>query len=111
MLGISNLYSHEAIGRYIYIHVQVWNICRKPLIQRDKYKGVHDLYYNSNNDMRYICVLRKENDEQGSNLANQVCHWKDEMISVEINIKITGNGCTFANGKQNKNDPNLRLTA
>ena len=45
-------------------------------------------------DMRCICVLRKENDEQGSNLANQACHWKDEMISVEIDIKITGNGCT-----------------
>ena len=44
--------------------------------------------------MRCICVLRKENDEQGSNLANQACHWKDEMISVEIDIKITGNGCT-----------------
>ena len=45
-------------------------------------------------DMRYICMLRKENDEQGSNLANQACHWKDEMISVEIDIKITENGCT-----------------
>ena len=33
-------------------------------------------------------------DEQGINLANQVSHWKDEMISVEIDIKITGNGCT-----------------
>ena len=45
-------------------------------------------------DMQCICVLRKGNDEQGSNLANQVCHRKDEMISVEIDIKITGNGCT-----------------
>ena len=45
-------------------------------------------------DMRCICVLRKENDEHGSNLTNQACHWKDEMISVEIDIKITGNGCT-----------------
>ena len=45
-------------------------------------------------DMRCICVLRKEEDEQGSNLANQACHWKDGMISVEIDIKITGNGCT-----------------
>ena len=41
----------------------------------------------------YACSGRK-NDEQGSNLANQACHWKDEMISVEIDIKITGNGCT-----------------
>ena len=45
-------------------------------------------------DMQCICVLRKENDEHGSNLANQACHWKDEMIWVEIDIKITGNGCT-----------------
>ena len=44
--------------------------------------------------MQCLCVLRKENDEQGINLANQVCLWKDEMISVEIDIKITGNGCT-----------------
>ena len=44
--------------------------------------------------MRCICVLREENDEHGSNLANQACHWKDEMISVEIDIKITGNRCT-----------------
>ena len=36
----------------------------------------------------------EEKDEQGSKLANQVCHWKDEMISVEIDIKITGKGCT-----------------
>ena len=45
-------------------------------------------------DMQCICVLRKKNDEQGSNLANQACHWKDEMISVKIDIKITGNGGT-----------------
>ena len=44
--------------------------------------------------MRCICVLRKEKDEHGSNLANQACHWKDEMISVEIDIKITEIGCT-----------------
>ena len=51
------------------------------------------------NDMRdvvcdaYACSGRKKY-EQGSNLANQACHWKYEMISVEIDIKITGNGCT-----------------
>ena len=44
--------------------------------------------------MRCICVLRTGKDEQGINLENQVCHWKDEMISVEIDIKITGIGCT-----------------
>ena len=45
-------------------------------------------------DMQCICVLRKEKDEPGINLANQVCRWKDEMISVEIDIKIIGIGCT-----------------
>ena len=44
--------------------------------------------------MRCICVLQNKKDEEGINLVNQVCHWKDEMISVEIDIKITGNGCT-----------------
>ena len=32
--------------------------------------------------------------EPGLNFANQVCRWKDEMILVEIDIKITGIGCT-----------------
>ena len=45
-------------------------------------------------DMQCICVLRKGNNDQCINLANQVCRWKDEMISVEIDMKITGNGCT-----------------
>ena len=36
----------------------------------------------------------RKNDEQSINLANQVCRWKDEMISVEIDIRITGIGCT-----------------
>ena len=45
-------------------------------------------------DMQCICVLQKRNNEQGINLANQVCRWKDEMISVEIDIKISGNRCT-----------------
>ena len=44
--------------------------------------------------MQCICVLQKEKIDQGINLANQVCRWKDEMISVEIDIKITGIGCT-----------------
>ena len=41
-----------------------------------------------------ICVLRKEKIESGLNLENQECRWKDELISVEIDIKITGIGCT-----------------
>ena len=44
--------------------------------------------------MQCICVLWKEKIEPGINLANQVCRWKDEMISVEIDMKITGIGCT-----------------
>ena len=39
-------------------------------------------------------MLRKEKIEPGLNLANQECRWKDELISVEIDIKITGIGCT-----------------
>ena len=39
-------------------------------------------------------MLRKGKIDQGINLANQVCHWKDEMILVKIGIKITGIGCT-----------------
>ena len=48
----------------------------------------------------------EKKDEQGSNLANQVCHWKYEMISVEIDIKITGNGCTVCKwqAKQERHD-------
>ena len=32
--------------------------------------------------------------EPGLNLEIQVCHMKDEVISVEIDIKNTGIGCT-----------------
>ena len=45
-------------------------------------------------DMQCICMLRKGKIEPGLNLANQECRWKDELISVEIDIKITGIGCT-----------------
>ena len=53
---------------------------------------------NTCHDMRdvicnaYVCSGKKK-DEQGINLANQACRWKDEVISVEIDIKITENGC------------------
>ena len=50
--------------------------------------------------MQCLCVLRKEKIEPGLNLANQVCRWKDEMISVEIDIKITGIRCTVCKAKQ-----------
>ena len=38
-------------------------------------------------------------DEKGINLANQVCRWKDEVISVEVDIRITENGCTVCEGE------------
>ena len=41
----------------------------------------------------YACSRRKK-DAQGINLANHVCRWKDEMILVEIDIKIAGKGCS-----------------
>ena len=44
--------------------------------------------------MQCICEIRKEKIEPGLNLSNQVCRWKDELISVKIDIKITGIGCT-----------------
>ena len=45
-------------------------------------------------DMQCICVLRKEKIEPGLNMENQERRWKDELILVEIDIKITGIGCT-----------------
>ena len=44
--------------------------------------------------MRCICMFQKGKIEPGLNLENQECHWKDELISVEIEIKLTGIGCT-----------------
>ena len=34
--------------------------------------------------------------EPGLNLEIQEFHWKGELISVEIDIKIIGNGCTVS---------------
>ena len=42
--------------------------------------------------MRCICVLRKKNDEPGLNMEIQVCHWKDEMKTLENDIKNAGIG-------------------
>ena len=44
--------------------------------------------------MQCICFLRKEKIEPGLNLANQELRWKDELISIEIDTKITGIGRT-----------------
>ena len=52
--------------------------------------------------MRCVCVLQKKKDEQGSNLENQVCHWKDEMISVKIDRKGV-EGTSVANMVHQKN--------
>ena len=45
--------------------------------------------------------------EAGLNLENQVCHWKDEMKSLENGIKNAGIGVQFGNGKRFKYDPGL----
>ena len=45
-------------------------------------------------DMRCIGKICKGMIEPGLNLEIQECHWKGEVISVEIDIKITGIGCT-----------------
>ena len=55
---------------------------------------VQNMAWYAGCDMRCICILQKEKTERGLNLANQEHHWKDEMISVEIDIKITVNRCT-----------------
>ena len=39
-------------------------------------------------------MIQKEKIEPGLNLANQVRLWKDELILVEIDIKITEIRCT-----------------
>ena len=41
------------------------------------------------------------------NLEIQESHWKEEMISVEIDIKITGIGCTVWKWQANKYDIGL----
>ena len=57
-------------------------------------------------------MLQKGKIEPGLKLENQVCRWKEELISVEFDIKITGKSdARFANGKQNYNGTILRLTA
>ena len=83
---------HELVSRlYPRQEHKQWNH-NQSREMHNQHDAIHERY--ARYDMRCICVLRKKNDEQGSNLANQVCHWKDEMISVEIDIKTTGNGCT-----------------
>ena len=47
LLGICNLYSHEAIGRYIYMY-RCGTYAGNPLYYGINTKGIHDLYYNSN---------------------------------------------------------------
>ena len=44
--------------------------------------------------MRCICMIYKEMIEPCLNLEIQEYYWKGEVISVEIDIKITGIGCT-----------------
>ena len=44
--------------------------------------------------MKHLSPWWKGNIEPVLNLEIQECHWKYELISVEIHIKITGIGCT-----------------
>ena len=44
--------------------------------------------------MRCICMICKGMNEPGLNLEIQVCHWKDEMKSLENDIKNAGIGVT-----------------
>ena len=46
-------------------------------------------------DMWCIGMIWKGMIEPGLNMEIQECHWKGELISVEIDIKITGIGCTI----------------
>ena len=55
---------------------------------------MQNMAWYAGSNMQCICVLRKGKIELGLNLENQECHWKDELISVEIDIKIIGIGCT-----------------
>ena len=57
--------------------------------------------------MRCICMFRKGKIEPGLNLENQECHWKEEFISVEIDIRSPESDARFANGKQNNNGAKL----
>ena len=41
-----------------------------------------------------ICKMCQEMQDPGLNLENQVCHWKDEMKSLENGIKNAGIGVT-----------------
>ena len=62
--------------------------------------------------MQCICMLRKEKIEPCLNLANQVRRWKYKLISVEIDIKITGNGCTVCKwqAKQERHNSAINST-
>ena len=55
---------------------------------------MQDMAWNARYDVQCIWVLRKGKDDHGINLENQVCHWKDEMKSLENDIKNAGIGVT-----------------
>ena len=72
------------------------NTSKGPTINHGAMHKQHDAIHGMICEMWYTMHMRapKGKNDQGINLANQLCHWKDEMISFEIDIKITGNGCT-----------------
>src|SRR3954468_22921191 len=65
-------------------------------INHDALRKQHDAKHGMICEMWYAMHMRapEGKGEQGIILSNQVCHWKGEVISVEIDIKITGIGCT-----------------
>ena len=61
--------------------------------------------------MRCICMIWQEMHASGLNLEIQVCHWKDEMKSLENDIKTPESELRFGKGKRFKYDHVLRFTA
>ena len=57
------------------------------------------------------CKIWQGMHEPGLNLEIQVCHWKDEMKSLENDIKNAESELRFGNDKRFKNDTGLWFTA
>ena len=64
--------------------------------QQREMRKQHDAKHGMICEMWHAMHMRAPEGKEGSRnqLGKKVCRWKDEMISVEIDIKITGMGCT-----------------
>ena len=71
---------------------------RRSKHQKETHNIVNNQYMNmiwyARCGMRCICKIWQGVIEPGLNLEIQECHWKDEMKSLENDIKITGIGVT-----------------